>query len=107
MSAYFSFFGAVETPEVRDPELARIADHGVGFRYGNISPLHLRWMRGAVEYLGDGTRAVAIPRGDQALLFVWAYGADWCDCAVVAWPIQFVAPAAIAGACCAPRYGLV
>ena len=41
-----------------------------------------------------------------AILAVWNDWAHWCEVDLVKFPLEFVAPAAIAGSCCAPRYGL-
>ncbi len=54
----------------------------------------------ATAYQGSG-----IPR-DAAVLIVENGLAGWANVGLVKWPIEFTAPAAIAGACCAPRYGL-
>ena len=43
---------------------------------------------------------------DAAVLAVWNDEAYWINVGLVKWPLEFVAPAAIAGSNCAPRYGL-
>lgn len=105
---YFSFVGELEAPETRDPELAAMADSLIGFAEWETSPFEFCEMLGAIRPVPvvSGIDAVAVIRGDQALLVVWADHAEWCESGVVVWPLRFTAPAAVAGACCAPQYGL-
>ena len=83
MSQYFSHFGEVMLAD----DQSEITPEGFG------------------EYLGGeySLRAHAFPEGDRALLVVST--SEWVESGIVRWPLEFVAPAAVAGACCAPRYG--
>lgn len=78
----------------------------------SVDTLLRRALRGGGRVVDLGTdgavEAVAVvrPKAHHALLVVFSQLAGWADVGVVRWPLEFTAPAAIAGACCAPRYGL-
>jgi hypothetical protein len=61
----------------------------------------------------SGITATAYPLAEDpeqqvtlAWLVVACPGGEWVEEGIVYWPLRFTAPAAVAGACCQPRYGL-
>ena len=52
------------------------------------------------------TAKAAIIRDGLAVLLVDCPAGGWAEIGAVKWPLEFAAPAAIAGSNCAPRYGL-
>lgn len=120
--AYLSFFGSVEEPTVPSPALMAVADdlrrEHEEARYREEYPLRdgEEWVERKASPLPDGLVIEEVRHDtliatyyvldDQAVITVRAAYADWLDVAVSRWPIVFVGPAAIAGACCAPRYGI-
>lgn len=116
-SHYFSFFGAVRRPEKPWPRLARVAKLLADY----ARPESAQWMPaypadplitgipcGAWVEVGcaDGIVAYACVCAPQAILEVRCPAGGWAEYGVVAWPLQFVLPAAVAGSCCNPRYGV-
>lgn len=105
---YFSFFGHVEAPEGSEvqgfrPDIAHLREQWkkrIERRIRNRRPI---WTQE-----GDGlyARAYRTRRRGIALLVVECPAGGWAEAAEVFWPLRFRGPAAIAGACCAPRYGL-
>ena len=62
-----------------------------------------------VDLGADGcVRAEGYVFGRVAILHVHcdAAGFEWSELGLVRWPLEFEGPAAVAGSCCAPRYGL-
>ena len=115
MYFYFSFFGSVEL-EMTPPGDWRSLLERWEKRGGQERPIwsFLTLIGGAktryiVDLGSDGTTtavAAVRPRRQCAILLVRNSLAGWAEAAIVRWPLRFEAPAAIAGACCAPRYGL-
>jgi hypothetical protein len=88
---YFSFFGAVEAPEVEVDE------------YSLLRLLGRRKTLWEDESDGIYVRAVRGPSRGTAVLKVSCPRAGWREVGVVYWPLRFVAPGGHAGNL---RYGL-
>ena len=103
--SYFSFFGAVEAPE--GAEVRRFS-RDWNWREWERLEARLRRRRPIWSQAGDGIYAAAYRTRQKgvALLVVECPAGEWAEVGEVFWPLRFTAPAAIAGACCAPRYGL-
>lgn len=73
-----------------------------------IAALLWEWMEDAELYASEGgvEQAVWAREDGSAIMAVACPAGGWAEIGAVAWPLQYTAPAAIAGACCAPRYGL-
>jgi hypothetical protein len=131
--AYFSHFGEVASVAEVSPILRRLlraADEAADEVDREYDDPDCRWTQAgwqrnrviaaeeAVErearrlgvvpvYLGrqDAVSSVAYPHGGAAVLVVSCPAGGWMDIGAVKWPLEFLAPAAVAGACCTPRYG--
>lgn len=122
-SKHFSHFGTVLAPaganEVLDV-LVRRTLYDVYQEYPDIDSGHA-WaetQRQVAESLGakrphvleECAGAVSADAWEldeeTAILLVDCPSGGWAEAGIVSWPLCFTAPAAIAGACCAPRYGL-
>lgn len=135
MAKYFSFFGEVEAvslPEEErvirafaDLEKARMdMDQDVRDWHREVVVPAQKWAvetyarlygplgEQRAEELGRDNsvtaRAYEVPLAVQArdIRLLVVEGPDWIEWGFVKWPLEFTAPAAIAGSCCAPRYGL-
>ena len=132
---YFSFFGAVKSAAEATQAAAwvaetlprRCASWIERERYDDLSPYqeqscYLRHLASdaRMRHLGhlppvlsetytdsDGVEAVSDDFGDgSAVLIVACPAGGWAEVGAVTWPLQFTAPAAVAGVCYTPRYGL-
>jgi DNA-binding IclR family transcriptional regulator len=105
---YFSFFGRVEAPEGAEVQRFREDIAHLREEWKKRIERRIRNRRPIWEQDGDGlyARAYRTRRRGVALLVVECPAGGWAEAAEVFWPLRFREPAAIAGACCAPRYGL-
>ena len=101
---YFSFFGYVLAPEGAEVLRLRREDQE---EWKKIER-RLRGRRPIWQQEGGGLYAQAYRtrRRGTALLIVECPLGGWIELGEVVWPLKFVGPAMVAGACCSPRYGL-
>lgn len=118
---YFSFFGSVRTKKTSASlDIEAEINHKLGelstddcrdyqqacYQAAGIVLDDLASGNMVLHQQSDSTHAIVFKFRDTHILYVCNDFAGWIEWGEVMYPLEFDAPAAIAGACCNPRYGL-